>query len=459
MHKAAKALRGHWPLIEFNAQMQYIKNEHDGSDINIIFSEIGKEAAFIKLQEQITNQIDILSSQGVTPDPDCPQPLTLDALQNRIPTAATWDPNKDRLEKAPCVNKDIRVVSNYADLKTMINWDPKSGQAAKQMLPTTTLRFSSMPSGLKDADQRIFQAKDFKYRARARNNTTTYRKSPLIWSCMKDRVATAWEAACNISGYVPFRITSGIKGYSDSSEGPAVAYKTGMSIDAFGLSINIDPPLAGYSSDGDPVYSIFTGMWTPGFVEQHTDELYDLGILYHSPRGPLGAVGLGALADAGSRYKDNAYQGWSERDRREAQNWYWAEDSYNGPAGEGPSRVDYDEIMEAAKGSPIVPPGANPVLWVLTFCEKSGMKWGNSFFMRKRFRGSKTGRGILGYEFREDAPTSWTPDEQIRIATIYDIPDVVARINAISWPGNAVDKHMHFQYYSGSPIIKWEDIK
>ena len=115
--------------------------------------------------------------------------------------------------------------------------------------------------------------------------------------------------------------------------------------------------------------------------------------------------------------------------------------------------------MDAAKGSPIVPPGANPVLWVLTFCEKSGMKWGNSFFMRKRFRGVKTGRGILGYEFRADAPTSWSPDEQIRIATIYDIPDVVARINAISWPGNAVDKHMHFQYYSGSPIIKWEDIK
>ena len=120
--------------------------------------------------------------------------------------------------------------------------------------------------------------------------------------------------------------------------------------------------------------------------------------------------------------------------------------------------------MDAAKGSPIVSPGADPVLWVLTFCEKSGMKWGNSFFLRKRFRGTKTGTSILGIDdafglFRNDTPIAWSDDERKRIDSIYGITDLVARINAISWPATTIDKHMHFQYYNGSPIIRWEEIQ
>ena len=81
------------------------------------------------------------------------------------------------------------------------------------------------------------------------------------------------------------------------------------------------------------------------------------------------------------------------------------------------------------------------------------MKWGNSFFLRKRFRGRKTGT----LWFRDDAP-AWDLVEQNRLAAIYGIPDIVARINAISWPVQSFDKHMHFQFYSGDPVIKWEDI-
>ena len=65
-------------------------------------------------------------------------------------------------------------------------------------------------------------------------------------------------------------------------------------------------------------------------------------------------------------------------------------------------------------------------------------------------------------EFRLDKGAARTIvshlDEQNKIAAIYGIADVVARVNAISWPYD-IDKHMHFQYYSGPPVIPWEDIQ
>ena len=200
--------------------------------------------------------------------------------------------------------------------------------------------------------------------------------------------------------------------------------------------------------------SVFTGLWTPRFVERHTAELYELGVLYYDPT-PWWRGG-DALLDSGSRYKDNAYEGYFEEDLRMAQNWEWAEDSHE-PG--GTLEDEYIKAMKSAKNSPIVPYDANPIQWLLTFCEKSGMKWGNSFFMRKRFRGRKTGFSLLGFDFRHDAPISWSNAEQNRIASIYGIPDVVARINAISWPMSSVDNHMHFQYYAVDPIIKWEEIE
>ena len=48
---------------------------------------------------------------------------------------------------------------------------------------------------------------------------------------------------------------------------------------ALGLAFDLDPYITGYSEDGDPLYSVYTGFWTPGFVEQHAEELYDLGVI------------------------------------------------------------------------------------------------------------------------------------------------------------------------------------
>ena len=87
------------------------------------------------------------------------------------------------------------------------------------------------------------------------------------------------------------------------------------------------------------------------------------------------------------------------------------------------------------------------------------MKWGNSFFMRKRYRGVKTGIEIFGFDLRDDAPVAWNLQEQNRISAIYGIQDVVARINAISFPQTSYDAHMHFQYFSGPGVIPWEEIE
>ena len=78
--------------------------------------------------------------------------------------------------------------------------------------------------------------------------------------------------------------------------------------------------------------------------------------------------------------------------------------------------------------------------------------------MRKRHRGPREGIQWLGFANRAETPISWDLAEQKRISAIYGIEDIVARINAISFPQTSYDAHMHFQYFSGPGIIPWEDL-
>ena len=102
--------------------------------------------------------------------------------------------------------------------------------------------------------------------------------------------------------------------------------------------------MAGYDPDGDPVYSIFTGMWTSRFVESFSEELYELGVLEDDPTPWY--LGGDAFLDAGSRYKDNAYQGFHERELRLSENWDWASDSYE-PGGE--KETQYEKMPKVWK--------------------------------------------------------------------------------------------------------------
>lgn len=97
--------------------------------------------------------------------------------------------------------------------------------------------------------------------------------------------------------------------------------------------------------------------------------------------------------------------------------------------------------MTDARGGPIVPMGANPVKWVVLFCEKTGMKWGNGTFLKKRWRGGKT----------------WNDTEKKEISNLLGVENVVDRIQSISWQSD-LDSHAHFQYFAGDGIIAWEEI-
>jgi len=408
----------------------------------------GRLDALNSILQKIENELDkTLAMQTKPPVKGCaPQPISIRRITN-INSAFIFNPDTVRSSKRGCPDT-IDVVSSAAALYELIPWKPN----VTSLKPSGTEKISKQETELHNVDS--FQTKQFNYKARGSQNTVRIKKSPHIWSCIADRISEGWEAACNVSGYVPFMITDGIRGYKSdeikSTGSDVTAYKTGVDIGAYGLSISVDAPLAGYKGNLEPVYSVFTGMWTPIFVEQYSEELYQLGVLKYNP------TIFGALQDAGARYKDNAYQGFFEKDRRQAQNWDNAEDAYTSDS----KRLDgYKKEMRKANGSIIVGPDANPVQWLLTFCERTGMRWGNSFFMRKRYRGQKSGLTIFGFDVRNDTPAFWNDQEQKRIAAIYDIDDVVARINAISIPQTTYDNHMHFQYYAGSPVVSWKDIE
>jgi hypothetical protein len=463
----------------------------------IIIYNIAREKAYGEIEERIKKAIDAAEPVDSAPfDPECdPSPMSIADIQSRI----IMPPNIDSARSSihGCVDKQIRVPSNYIQLKSMINYPIDVDEWTSSL---GSNKHTSRETDI-NASTPGFATDTFRYKTRGKERPI-YRDSPHIWSCIAQNISDAWEAACNMSGYTPFRITSGIKG--ESEQGGITAYNSGMLVDSFGLAINVDPHITGYSSTGKPVYSVFTGMWTPGFVDVYARELYELGVLYRSPgtisNSPFGLITTGWETN----YYDNAYkQGYhytqnmleielaeghgslpaidmprpetdddsldfghmtvaptsdteagfkmpewdlQEPEPRPAEDWSGAEDSYTGPIGPGVEEIntdEYDKYMKPAGETPLVPPDSNPVLWLLTFCERSGMKWGNSTFLRKRFRGGET----------------WTTAEQKRIAAIYNINDIVARINAISWTVAAVDKHMHFQYYAGAPVIRWNEIK
>ncbi len=413
---------------------------------DIICREIGLKEALITLKGTIEKTLESLEPLGNAEiDEKCePPPLTLGFLR-RNESPIVFNRAGRRINEISCEGKTIRVVSNYRDLKEMIEWDPnitalKAAVAGKKSAELDSGAGSSI------------QVKHFKYKSRGPNNSIKFRNSPNVWTCISKKLEDAWEAACNISGYIPFRIFNGIKGYKKDNEmSPGTnIYHNGMEVGNWGLTLTIDNPIAGYKGNGDPVYSVFTNTWSGKFLEAHQDELYELGILsdltFSSLDGTFGISG---------RYMDNAYEGFFAREKRRAQNWKEATDS----AFNSKTEQSYNNIMKSARNSQIVPDNADPLLWVLTFCERSGMKWGNSFFMRKRHRGPREGIQWLGIANRAETPISWSLAEQKRISAIYGIEDVVARVNAISFPQTTYDAHMHFQYYSGSPIITWEEIK
>jgi hypothetical protein len=273
-------------------------------------------------------------------------------------------------------------------------------------------------------DAANFELGTFKYTARAANGQATTKESPPVWKCLTDRLAPAWEAACKESGYIPFEIVVGVRGYGEFKG--YTAYTNGVSLHSFGLAFDVDPFITGYSSKPTKIVnSVFTGAWIHNLLQNHGEELYKLGVFYRSP-----AILI-----------QNARQ--SANELRTAENWAGAPSAYKGIAEGSVPTSRYDEIMSKSAGTFIVPENANPTLWLLSFCETAQMRWGNINFLKKRHRGGKV----------------WNSAEKQRIAEIYGIPNVVDRIKEISWKSKKIESHMHFQFWDGDSLVFWKDIK
>ena len=168
------------------------------------------------------------------------------------------------------------------------------------------------------------------------------------------------------------------------------AYPAGISLHSYGLAFDLDPYIAGFSNNPNrAVHSVYTGAWTPGFIEVHGKDLWKLGVYKHGS----------------SILKNNAFQ--EENRPRMTENWRDAPSHYRGSGESGNARQKYIKIMDSAKGNIIVPGGANPTLWVIRFCELSGMRWGNAFFLKKRW----SGHGRSGAK-------TWTKEEKDKISNI-----------------------------------------
>lgn len=334
-----------------------------------------------------------------------PPPLKLGNINKPKPPGI---PEASTSQTIICKEKEVNIADNIADLFTTIPYGPKK----------ETFEFKKRRSVTKiDLDKQNigYEIKKFKYKAR-RASGITYIESPPVWSCLSEHLQIAWQDACAQSGYTPFYISDGIRG---SFNKPGVtAYSKGLSTHALGLAIDVDPFLAGNNRRGIPVYSVFTGAWDSLLLESHGEDLYKLGVYRKNHKKLL----------------KNAYQDVEKKITRKADNWNSAPDSHK------EDKQKYINIMKDAKGVEIVTKNSNPLEWVILFCEKSGMRWGNALFLKKRWRGAKT----------------WTPPEQKLISDMLGVKNVVKRVQAISWKNNEIDDHMHFQYWAGGSVIPWQ---
>lgn len=373
---------------------------------------ISAQHAYVKIKKKIEYAINRIKPEEIKKPKECePQPTRRADLVEAPPTPTKTPPAPD----AVCLDPLPATPATFQELQTMIKYYPQKSEFSFAGRSSKTKTKIHLIEGYKTVG--------FKYPARGANGQITTKESPPIWACLAPKIEKAWNEASNETKYHPFEVATGIRGFQDGPPG-TTAYIAGVSLHAFGVAFDVDPYITGYKKKNEALNSVFTGAWSPGFLDKHGLELWRLGVYKHSP----------------SLLLKNAYEG--ENRPRMAENWKAAPSSYKGGGESQTGRKKYIKIMEKSKGSIIVPPGSDPVSWVILFCEKSGMKWGNGSFLKKRWRGGKV----------------WSEEEKKRISTIFGIDNIVDRVKAISW-NSRIEDHMHFHYWAGGSVIRWKEIK
>jgi hypothetical protein len=381
--------------------------------------------AYKKILTKFESAINTSQPQTAQKLADCiPGPVSLSSATSRTATTRTTDVmGSNCVEVRPLLND---TPTNAAQILKIIGYqddiveDPK-----KSDFEPYKGRSSNKKTNVHLLD--AFKTSTFRYPARGLNTEIVNKESPPVWACIVDVLREGWKQACEESNYYPFAITNGIKASQEPKTTGNVAYTTGLSLHAFGLAIDIDPQITGFSKSKKSLNSVYTGAWTPYFNMQML-QLAELGVYEKS----LDQLNKNAFED--------------ENRPRLVQNFANAPDSYLQEGDDNdfqPRDRRYFDIMNEAKGGPIVPPGANPTLWIILFCEKTGMKWGNANFLKKRHGGG----------------AAWNSAEKKEISALFGIDNIVDRVQAISWNAKH-DNHMHFQFWAGqSGLITWKELE
>lgn len=405
-------LRIKFDPVFFTNELDYI----DSADIEsgylaIIAEQLAREEALEIYRSSLESAIKIAGPAPPASLPKCdPPPVRIQDIAPPGPPPAPSPPVVNP-QGAPfsCDGKRLFTPSTYSELVTMIPYYPRKSDFS---FPK---RMSYSKTNLETKVEGGYEIGTFKYLSRGKNNSVREQVSLPVWKCLVPLIEQAWQQACQVSGYIPFSVTNAIRG-SHGYRGPT-AYRSGMSLHALGLAFDLDPQISGWSKGSKPINSVYTGAWTGKLLVQYGEELYNLGVFRYKP----------------SRFMKNAFKGDTIR---MAEDWKKAPDAYR------TDRSKYSKIMKAATGSPIVPYDANPTLWMVIFCELSGMRFGNAQFLKKRYRGGK----------------DWSGPEQALIAQIYGIPNIVQRVRALSW-NSRVEDPMHFHFWGGKSLVPWSEIK
>ena len=296
---------------------------------------------------------------------------------------------------------------NYSQLARILPYYPTKSEVSSE----------NLDSNLKN--EGWFQLAGIKHLTRRAGNKISYMNSAeygtKVWECLAQKIQSSWESACAASRYVPFRIFAGYR----KEKTPNIS--EGISLHDLGLAIDIDPSLNG--NDPDWTRGVFTNAWHTRTVEHK-----DIDV-------------LGVYSESSEDLIDNVYEsgGFLWLGRGDA---FLRSEDYDDAF--GVYKEDLGTYLTTAhKNNIICPINSNPLLWVLVFCESSGMRWGNGTFMRKRYRGGK----------------SWSPTEKLKLDRIFNISNVVDRVRAISWDTKDINDHMHFQYWGGKSFITFEEIE
>lgn len=402
---------------------------------------ISRPEAYAKLLNKTRSYLKDLQEPTLKKPDDCvPPPIKLDDIGTQ--TSSTTRPEGSNCEKIqPLLGtppEDFQTLRNLLgyDLSASSPDPPRKKDfefSKKEKVSKTRVKTTSLPA--------TFQGEVFSYEGRGPNNVPQIKYSPPVWACLQSTFREKWAEACQASKYFPFVITSGFKASEKLKVGGVCAYSKGLSLHAFGMAIDIDPHLNIQSQRRfDPVYSVWTGAWSRNLLGGP----FDKDILQNFKR----LHELGVFRDKPEDLSKNVFIGGNILIPRSTSDWQGAPYANKSQQGSDNARQrGYDSEMNITSGvhEYIVPLDANPTLWVIEFCERTGLRWGNTYFMKKRFKGGKI----------------WTEPEKKEISNIYKIPDVVDRIQAISWNETRLgDQHMRFDFWAGSTgLIPWKEIE